>query len=242
MSLSLKTIKKIINVRLLFGHYHDIQHSKMFIKSYSIIITLLLIYIVFLKFLDISNFSTPSTYTTIEALLNNLVSILFQGRYLKKHYVLMENIKKKMNITKFSITYPAYVCLFLSNIMHSFFILHRLSYSITNYVIWAGIFVIISLCINCVTKFFIFDIVYQTMKLMRIKMQFNIFVNVIGRDRISYKIQNIKTSMLMYQCLKEYIGNLDYEIQTWVNLNCFFVQFLFYFCCLWECSDSESDF
>lgn len=217
MPISLKTFKNVINSRLLFGHYHNSQYLNSLMRLYCIAFIFNLVVMYFLLFSEPLNFGKYYTFPMVEVITHTLVSVIFQGRYVKKMYILVEKSQKILNITKISISYLVYVCLVVIFTLRFYFLLNFSTYPVTDIRFWTCVIALTSYFINHMTKVVVFDIIYQTMKQIRNNLQFRyVFINVIGRERVNYRIQNIKNNLCMYKHLASFMVDIDYELQAWV--------------------------
>lgn len=218
----LKAFKKVVNIRLIFGHYHRTENSKylsFFIRLYCYIFTTTLFLTYFLLFPEPLNFNLHYTYVMVEVLINNLISVIFQGKYLEDLYILIDNVLKLLKKRKLKISYAIYLSLIMFLIFRVHFLFIYTPFEINDVRLWFAVIAFISLSANYFSKIIVFDIIYQSMKLTRAKLEFKFVynINVIGKTRVYYRIENIRMCLSLYQRLVYFIKKIDLEVQTWVS-------------------------
>lgn len=227
---SLSLFKKLMNSRLYFGHYHYPDYSNFvnnIFRLFCIVYTIGIFFTYFYIYpgpLDFANNHTY-TYTIIEAILDNLLSLCLRGIYLKKLYALISKLQKMLRLRGIGVSRDIYVSLFLCSSLRVYIVLNYSPFLITDARTWIAGFAFVSLCINYVSKIVVFDIVYQYMRVIRIQFEFkHMYINIIGQERVRYRIENIKTCLSVYNELVYFMKNMDVEVQAWVR----FFYYIFY--------------
>lgn len=220
---NLQNFKKLMNIRLYFGHYHFPEYSKftnIFFNIYSLVYSVSIFFIYFCYYprpLDFI-YKITYTYTMVEVICNNLLSFVSRGKYLKKLYILIENVNTKLNLKKNRVTISIYVFIFVCVTFRIYITVRYSPFSLKDFRTWTTTFTFIGLCVNYVSKILVFDIIYNLMKAVRIRFESRFMnVNVIGQTRVRYKIENIKKCLSAYVELHNFIKNIDFEIKTWVK-------------------------
>lgn len=221
---SLATFKKIMNIRLYLGHYHDPEYSEFvnnmffsFCFAYSV--SGFFIYFYFYPNpLDFIQHITY-TYTMIQALFENVLSLLFRGNYLKSVYALIDKTENILNFTEFGISGSLYLSWFIWSLFRIYVVIDYSVFLKSDIRTWIIVFVSISSCVNYLSKVVIFDLIYHRMKATRIQFESkHMLRNKIGKASVEYRIKNIEKCLNVYHELVNFMKNIDAEVQLWVNV------------------------
>lgn len=223
---SIINFKRIVNVRLYFGHYHYPEYSKItnnIFRLYCLIYTASAFFLYFYIYpspLDFVYTHISYTYTMVEALFDNLLSLILRGKYLKILYDFIIKTQNMLNVKGFGISRGIYLYLFLCSSIRVYIVLTYSPFLLADVRTWITAFAFISLCVNYVSKIIVFDVIYHRLKLIRTKFEFKyVCINMIGKERVKHRIDNIKTCQSVYQEIIYFVKNMDIEIQAWVNFN-----------------------
>ena len=221
---SLSNFRRIMNIRLYFGHYHFPQYSTFtnnIFRLYCAFYTAFIIFIYFYIFpspLDFFYSHISYTYTMVEALFDNLLSLILRGKYLKLLYDFINQTQDMLNIKGFGVSRGIYLSLFLCSSLRVYIVLSKSPFLLSDFRSWIVAFAYLSLCVNYVSKIVVFDVIYHRLKVIRIKFEFKyVCINMIGKERVKYRINNIKSCLSVYQELIYFINNMEIEMQAWVN-------------------------
>lgn len=220
---SLSFISFLTKTNLIFGQYHDVECSlfkKIMFHLYSFsLVTAITLYsltyapftqYVFLPFLF---------FTISEFILNTFLSIFIKGNSLKKAYSLSKKLRNLIDLQHLTITrnfLSVRITLFL---FHTLKIVSAFNYSFDNLAVFILLFATTSTFITYTSKLLIFDFLYQIVKQIRNKIEYKYAtVNVIGKDRVQYKIDIIKKCIIAYSYTLDYFDSVCLEIQSWVMM------------------------
>lgn len=207
-------------LRLIFGYYIDIgtKYTAFLSKCYCLFLFLVNLSSYILIFARNTKLNNADSYNLLEILVNCAMALVFKSKYIQKTINLLKLSSELLEITTISVPWKisVYLVLTLCFRLYSFFVYTEVEFPSLPY--FVALALITSSYINYNANILVFIVVRHQMKLLRQKFDFKYMaVNVIGRERCDYKINNIKKCLDIYKILLTSVVNMDYQIEIWVS-------------------------
>ncbi|XP_039759673.1 uncharacterized protein LOC120633516, partial [Pararge aegeria] len=155
-------------------------------------------------------------YYNTELLFNGIISLLFQGDHMDGIISMVSLTEDTLNAKSITVSYKMFgLLLILMFIRISVYVYFSLNKSIMAY--FLCFVLLFSLFLNYLSKILFFDVLFHRMRLLRKAFKNKYLgVNVIGKERIKHRIENIKTCLSVYDYLLQQVENMDLELEIWL--------------------------
>lgn len=208
-------IKLIMYFRLICGNYHTAGSFKKnnLLRIYSCLVSLMMKYIFIVQMLQ--NASSPIGLLLFESTLNFFHSLVIGEAYFFRFCSAIISMDTRLGFKKGFVSRYVYgICVITLSLRVSYFYNMHDWFSCASY-----IFLVFSHELNNLPKFIMFHILYQRMRLLRKSFEGRfVIVNIIGREKINYRINNIKKCLFVYDDIIQHFSRIDLHLQLWVNI------------------------
>lgn len=220
--------KKYIFLRMIFGHYFYFGKSK-FMELFSCLLCFSFIALNIIIYIQSSNeniYKQVSFYVMCRFFAESVNSLIFKGNYMERMFSFLTRTGDILDVKTVSVSGNLYIIILIT-FSFRFYTYAKYNHLIADVQTILYITVLLSTYLNYNTKIVVFDVLYQRMKLLRMKFERKfVSVNIIGVERCRYKINDIRNCLAVYSILLECIEDIDWEIEVWVIMNSYLYSYI----------------
>lgn len=210
-------IKKMMFIRLLFGHYFRLGNSKI-VNVLLQFYCFSLICAVSVFFFNSKTIGDLSRINYFDFVLNTVMSLVFQGNYMNKVFALVTITRNVLHENSIKVSFKMYIGLFCFMLIRFATCLKTTSLTHDTFSFYAYSLMLVSSLFCYASRILVFDVLFHRMRLIRKTVESkHLNVNVIGVKRLRHKIDNIKKCLEVYDYIMQYIENMDPELEIWVS-------------------------